>query len=466
MLEEIEKYAYDNNIPIMQKDGIEFLCNYIKDNNVKNILEIGSAIGYSSIKMAKVNDDIKITTIERDFNRYNIAVSNINKFGLNNRINIINKDANEVIIDGYFDLIFIDAAKASNINFFEKFSKNLAKNGTIITDNLSFHGLVEDNSLVKTKNQKGLVNKIRKYIEFLDNNKDFNTTYVDVGDKISITKRNDNINNFIVAPSSYDNLENLLNKNIKAILIGIDKLSVSPLFKMNIDDIIKLANNTDKEIFVSMNKMMHNKDLKLIEEVLVKINNSKISKVLFYDLSVLNIAKKIKINKDLVISQEHLNASINTNDFYYKRGVNYSLITSDITYEEINEIAKSSKINLITTVYGYLPIFYSRRYLITNYLDYINKDKKDSIYYLKHNEDYYLIKEEEEGTLIYTKEPINLINDYLKLENISYYLIDGSFMEDNDFIKVVDNYINKVKQDNTYIGFFDVKTTYKVKKDE
>ena len=180
MLEEIEKYAYDNNIPIMQKDGIEFLCNYIKDNNVKNILEIGSAIGYSSIKMAKVNDDIKITTIERDFNRYNIAVDNINKFGLNNRINIINKDANEVIIDGYFDLIFIDAAKASNINFFEKFSKNLAKNGTIITDNLSFHGLVEDNSLVKTKNQKGLVNKIRKYIEFLDNNKDFNTTYVDV----------------------------------------------------------------------------------------------------------------------------------------------------------------------------------------------------------------------------------------------------------------------------------------------
>ena len=269
-----------------------------------------------------------------------------------------------------------------------------------------------------------------------------------------------------MAPSSYDNLENLLNKNIKAILIGIDKLSVSPLFKMNIDDIIKLANNTDKEIFVSMNKMMHNKDLKLIEEFLIKINNSKISKVLFYDLSVLNIAKKIKINKDLVISQEHLNASINTNDFYYKRGVNYSLITSDITYEEINEIAKSSKINLITTVYGYLPIFYSRRYLITNYLDYINKDKKDSIYYLKHNEDYYLIKEEEEGTLIYTKEPINLINNYLKLENISYYLIDGSFMEDNDFIKVVDNYINKVKQDNTYIGFFDVKTTYKVKKDE
>ena len=189
MINEIENYAHTNNVPIMQEDGIEFLCNYIKENNIKNILEIGSAIGYSAIKMALVNDDIKITTIERDINRYNIALVNIDKFSLNNRIDIINGDANEVEINGLFDLIFIDASKASNINFFEKFSKNLAKDGTIITDNLSFHGLVEDDSLVKTKNQRGLVTKIRKYIDFLDNNDDFVTTYVSVGDKISITKR-------------------------------------------------------------------------------------------------------------------------------------------------------------------------------------------------------------------------------------------------------------------------------------
>ena len=189
MIYEIENYANINNIPIMQEDGIEFLCNYIKENNIKNILEIGSAIGYSAIKMALVNSDIKITTIERDINRYNIALANIDKFRLNNRIDIINGDANEVEINGLFDLIFIDASKASNINFFKKFSKNLTKDGTIITDNLSFHGLVEDDSLVKTKNQRGLVTKIRKYIEYLDNNDDFVTTYVSVGDKISITKR-------------------------------------------------------------------------------------------------------------------------------------------------------------------------------------------------------------------------------------------------------------------------------------
>lgn len=189
MIDEIKNYANINNIPIMQEDGIEFLCNYIKENNIKNILEIGSAIGYSAIKMALVNDDIKITTIERDINRYNIALANIDKFNLNDRIDIINGDANEVEINGLFDLIFIDASKASNISFFEKYSKNLSQDGTIITDNLSFHGLVEDDSLVKTKNQRGLVTKIRKYIDFLDNNDNFVTTYVSVGDKISITKR-------------------------------------------------------------------------------------------------------------------------------------------------------------------------------------------------------------------------------------------------------------------------------------
>lgn len=65
-LKKIEVYAGNNNVPIMLKDGIEYLCNYIKENNVKRILEIGTAIGYSAIKMALVNNDIEITTIERD----------------------------------------------------------------------------------------------------------------------------------------------------------------------------------------------------------------------------------------------------------------------------------------------------------------------------------------------------------------------------------------------------------------
>lgn len=189
MLDSIIKYAQINKVPIMLKDGIDYMCNYIKENNIKNILEIGSAIGYSSICMALVDKDIKITTIEKDIERYTIAVSNIDEFNLSDRINIINMDALEYKTTSKYDLIFIDASKGNNINFFNLFKDNLTTNGVIITDNLSFHGLVEDSTLIKTKNQRGIVNKIKLFIEFLDNNKEFITIYIPVGDKIAISRK-------------------------------------------------------------------------------------------------------------------------------------------------------------------------------------------------------------------------------------------------------------------------------------
>ena len=188
MYDELEKYAKDNRIPIMQKDGIAYLTNYIKKNNIKNILEIGTAIGYSSIKMANVSKDINITTIEKDEVRYNLAITNIKKYNLEKRINVILGDALETNISGMYDLIFIDASKGHNIDFFEKYKHNLTKTGVIITDNLSFHGLVEDESKAITKNQKGIVKKIKNFINFLDNNQEFKTEYISVGDKISISK--------------------------------------------------------------------------------------------------------------------------------------------------------------------------------------------------------------------------------------------------------------------------------------
>ena len=190
-MKDLEEYAKKNKIPIMQKDGILYLINYIKENNIENILEIGSAIGYSSIMMASINKNIKVTTIEKDTVRYLEAVSNIQKYNLNKQIKIINKDATEVEINDKFELIFIDASKGKNTFFFNKFKDNLNKNGTIITDNLSFHGLVEDESLIKTKNQRGIVNKIKDFKSFLDNNEEFKTIYIPVGDTLAISKRRD-----------------------------------------------------------------------------------------------------------------------------------------------------------------------------------------------------------------------------------------------------------------------------------
>lgn len=186
---ELEKYALENNIPIMMKDGIEFLTNYIKENNIINILEIGSAIGYSAIRMCLVNDNIKVTTIERDTKRYNEAIKNINEFNLNDRINIINDDAFNVELNNKYDLIFIDAAKSQYIKFFEKFKLNLKENGVIVSDNLDFHGLVnKDINEIESRNVRGLVRKLNTYIEFLKNNEEFETTFYEIGDGISISK--------------------------------------------------------------------------------------------------------------------------------------------------------------------------------------------------------------------------------------------------------------------------------------
>lgn len=188
-LKEIEEYAKSERVPIMLPSGIDYLCNYIKNNGIKRVLEIGSAIGYSAIRMALVDDEVMITTIEKDEQRYKMAVKNISLFGLDERIKIINGDALESLIDGKFDLLFIDASKGNNINFFNKYKDNLVENGVIITDNLLFHGLLENESLAVTRNQRGLVKKIKNFKEFLDNNQEFVTEYVRVGDGISISRR-------------------------------------------------------------------------------------------------------------------------------------------------------------------------------------------------------------------------------------------------------------------------------------
>lgn len=185
---EIKNKALENNIPIMQDEGINFICDYIKNNNIHNILEIGSAVGYSAINFASVREDVEVTTIERDINRYNEAIKNINDVNLNDRITIINGDALETKIDGTFDLIFIDAAKSQYIKFFNKYKDNLSSDGVIISDNLSFHGIVDDISLTHNRNTRQLVGKIKKYIDFLKNNEEFDTTFYKLGDGVSVSK--------------------------------------------------------------------------------------------------------------------------------------------------------------------------------------------------------------------------------------------------------------------------------------
>lgn len=186
----IKEYARKENIPIMQDEGIEFLTSFIEKKGIKNILEIGTAIGYSAIMMAMVNSSIHITTIERDETRYLEALKNIKKFGLEDRITLVFNDALNVEFDIKYDLIFIDAAKGKNKEFFERFEGNLSDNGYIITDNMGFHGYVEMNEEeLPSKNIAGIVRKIKDYIYFLENNMLYKTIIYKIGDGIAVTER-------------------------------------------------------------------------------------------------------------------------------------------------------------------------------------------------------------------------------------------------------------------------------------
>lgn len=185
----IKNYAMQNEVPIMQDEGSDFICDYIKNHGVKSVLEIGTAIGYSAIRFAGLSEDIRVTTIELDDERYKAAVKNVSEKGLSERITLIHGDALTAEIEGSFDLIFIDAAKAQYTKFFEKYKENLNENGVIISDNLSFHGMVEDLSLTHNYSTKKLVKKIRKYIDFLKANEEFETEFFKKGDGISVSRK-------------------------------------------------------------------------------------------------------------------------------------------------------------------------------------------------------------------------------------------------------------------------------------
>lgn len=193
-IKQMEKYAEENNVPIMMKRSMNFLCKFIKKNNIKRILEIGTAIGYSSINMALVDEDIQVVSIERDQEKYIEALKNIKKCDLDKRVTLILGDALNIDINEKFDLIFIDAAKGQYTNFFNKYKDNLEDDGFIVSDNIKFHGYVENYESIENRNLRQLVGKLKKYIEFLKDNEEFETKFYEVGDGIAITYKKDVMN--------------------------------------------------------------------------------------------------------------------------------------------------------------------------------------------------------------------------------------------------------------------------------
>lgn len=190
LIKDMRSYAEKEKVPIIQDEGLTFLLFLIKTKKVRNILEIGTAIGYSAINMAMQSLDINIDTIERNEEMYNQALKNIKKAKMIERINVHFKDALEVDINQFdkkYDLIFIDAAKAQYIKFFTLYEPLLSDDGVIFTDNLLFHGLVNNSERIESKNLRNLVTKIENYNEWLANNEKYDTSFFSIGDGIAVS---------------------------------------------------------------------------------------------------------------------------------------------------------------------------------------------------------------------------------------------------------------------------------------
>ncbi|RXK19426.1 O-methyltransferase [Macrococcus sp. DPC7161] len=184
------EYATTEAVPIMDKISVEFVKQLLRIHNAHNVLEIGTAIGYSALHFASVHPNIQITTIERNELMYQQAKKNIQDFNKQHQINLVFKDALEAFDEvnhQIYDVLFIDAAKAQSKKFFELYSPLVRTGGLIITDNILYHDFVGNIEIVRSRNVKQMVRKIEKYNTWLSENTDYQTNFIDIGDGMSIS---------------------------------------------------------------------------------------------------------------------------------------------------------------------------------------------------------------------------------------------------------------------------------------
>ena len=190
MIDNIKEDALNNGVPIIKDDGLSFLLDLIKENCYKDILELGTAVGYSAIQMASLDKNIHIDTIEKNEQMYQQAISNIKNCKLDNQINVHFMPIEDYKTDRKYDLIFVDAAKAQYGKYLEMFIDNLRPEGKMVFDNMIFHGLIYDVDSIESKNLRNLVKKIVKFRENVHNDKRFDIIVRDdIGDGVFVLSR-------------------------------------------------------------------------------------------------------------------------------------------------------------------------------------------------------------------------------------------------------------------------------------
>lgn len=192
-LVEIERYAHDNHVPIIEPEVAQLIKVLLKNNKPKNILEVGTAIGYSALIMAEAADkETKITTIERREDMVDIAMKNIANSPFKERIKIITGDAQDILpkLNETYDFIFLDGAKGQYLEFFKYCSEYLEPGGLIMSDNVLFKGMVATDDLV-IRRKKTIVKRLRTFLQYINNIDGYTSCVMPLGDGVALTYKED-----------------------------------------------------------------------------------------------------------------------------------------------------------------------------------------------------------------------------------------------------------------------------------
>lgn len=190
LIREMEQYAALNHVPIMERSGMDTFIGLLRIQQPKQILEIGSAIGYSAIRMVEALQDASVVTIERDADRFAAAADFIRRSGFEERITLIESDAleldDEMLLTNAFDALFIDAAKGQYKRFFEKYSTHVAKGGVIYCDNMFMHGAVLLANEEIPKRNRTMIRNLKAFTDWVMKHPAYETSLLPVGDGILI----------------------------------------------------------------------------------------------------------------------------------------------------------------------------------------------------------------------------------------------------------------------------------------
>lgn len=279
----------------------------------------------------------------------------------------------------------------------------------------------------------------------------------------------------VVVPNNINDIDKYTKIGATAFIFGLKGYSSGYSLELSLEEIKMLRNSTDKEIFIAINKNIFNSELLEVENALKELDKINISGVLFYDLSILNIKRRLNLKLDLVWNQTHMVTNYNTCNYYYDKGVKYGILSSEITLEEMKEITKKTKMKLFANVFGYQSMSYTRRNLINNYFVSNKKEKTKDKYIITNNGEDYIIKEEKKGNNILFGKVLNGSVIIPELD-VDYIILNADGIDSSLFDKVLNLYKKLVdtKDDNLikeidslvgdYRGFLFQKTIYKVKK--